>query len=69
MLSTSTVLIDTIERVQRRAAKLIIKDSPYGERLQDLNLLSLASKRLFVDLVFLFKCMLGLYDLDLSYFL
>ena len=62
-------LIDTIDRVQRRVTKRIIKDGPYGERLQDLNLLSLASRRLFVDLVFLFKCMLGLYDLDLSYYL
>ena len=62
-------LIDLIERVQRRATKLIIKDRPYRERLQELNLLSLASRRLFMDLVFLFKCMMGLYDLDLSYYL
>ena len=63
------ILIDLIERVQRRATKLIIRDRPYGERLQELNLLSLASRRLFMDLVFLFKCMMGLYDLDLSYYL
>ena len=62
-------LIDVTERVQRRATKLIIKDRPYRERLQELNLLSLASRRLFMDLVFLFKCMMGLYDLDLSYYL
>ena len=62
-------LIDAIERVQRRTTKLIIKDRPYGERLQELNLLSLASRRLFMDLVFVFKCMMGLYDLDLSYYL
>ena len=62
-------LIDLIERVQRRATKLIIKVSPYRERLQELNLLSLASRRLFMDLVFLFKCMMGLYDLVLSYYL
>ena len=62
-------LIDTIERVQRRATKLIIKDRPCGERLHELNLLSLASRKLFMDLVFLFKCMMGLYDLDLSYYL
>ena len=60
-------LIELIERVQRRATKLIIKDRRYGERLEELNLLSLASRRLFMDLVFLFKCMMGLYDLDLSY--
>ena len=62
-------LIDLIERVQRKATKLIIKDRPYRERLQEMNLLSLASRRLFMDLVFLFKCMMGLYDLDLSYYL
>jgi len=43
-------LIDLIERIQRRASKLIIKDRPYRERLQELNLLSLASRRLFMDL-------------------
>ena len=51
-------LIDTIERVQQRATKLIIRDRPYGERLQELNLLSLASRRLFMELIFLFKCMI-----------
>ena len=45
--------------VQRRATKLIIKDRPYGERLQEPNLLSLASRRLFMELVFLFKCTMG----------
>ena len=62
-------LIDVTERVQRRATKLIIKDRPYRERLQELNLLSLASRRLFMDLLFLFKSMMGLYDLDLFYYL
>ena len=51
--------------VQWRATKLIIKDRPYGERLQEPNLLSLASRRLFMDSAFLFKCMMGLHDLDL----
>ena len=51
--------------VQRRATKLIIKDRPYGERLQEPNLLSLASRRLFMDSAFFFKCMMGLHDLDL----
>ena len=51
--------------VQWRATKLIIKDRPYGERLQEPNLLSLASRRLFMDSAFLFKCMIGLHDLDL----
>lgn len=60
-------LIHTIERVERRATKLILKDRPYGERLNELNLLSLAPRTLFMDLGFLSKCMMGLYDLDLSY--
>ena len=56
--------------VQRRATKLIIKDRPYGERLQEPNLLSLASRRLFMDSAFLFKCMMGLtWFGSLSYYL
>ena len=43
-------LIDLIERVHRKATKLIIKDRPYRERLQELNLLSLASRRLSMEL-------------------
>ena len=46
---------------------------PYGERLQELNLsvnlLSLSSVRLFMDVVFLFKCIIGLYDVDVSTYL
>lgn len=46
---------------------------PYGERLQELNLsvnlLSLSSMRLFMDAVFLFKCIIGLYDVDVSTYL
>ena len=37
------------------------------ERRQEPSLLSLALRRLFMDSVFLFKCMMGLYDVDLSY--
>ena len=43
---------------------------PYGEWLQELNfsvnLFSLSSMRLFMDVVFLFKCIIGLYDVDVS---
>lgn len=46
---------------------------PYGERLQELNLsvnlLSLSLMRLFMDVVFLFKCIIGLYDVDVSTYL
>ena len=37
-------LIDLIERVQRRATKLIIKDRPYRERLQELNIHSMKNQ-------------------------
>ncbi len=59
-------LKDMIESVQRRATKLVIKNKSYDERLQDLKLLSLSSRRIFKDLMFLFKCLLGHYDLDLT---
>ena len=37
-------LIDLTERVQRRATKLIIKDRPYRERLQELNIHSMKNQ-------------------------
>ena len=46
--------IDILEGVQRRATKVIIKHKPYGERLKDLKLLSLVSRRKYSDLIFLF---------------
>ena len=69
LVSTSAIFDWHNWKSPTKSYELIIKDRPYGERLQKLNLLSLASRRLFMDLVFLFKCMMGLYDLDLSYYL
>ena len=42
-------LVDILEGVQRRATKIIIKHKPYGKRLKDLKLLSLASRRKYFD--------------------
>ena len=62
-------LVDILEGVQRRATKVIIKHKPYGERLKDLKLLSLVSRRKYFDLIFLFKCRQGLCEIDLSNYL
>ena len=62
-------LVNILEEVQRRATKVIIKHKPYGERLKDLKLLSLVSRRKYFDLIFLFKCRQGLCDIDLSNYL
>ena len=48
--------VDILEGVQNRATKIIIKHKPYGERLKDLRLLSLVSRKKYFDLIFLFKC-------------
>ena len=59
-----------LEKVQRRATKFILDYPPldysYTERLVQLNLLHLEHRRKCNDLIFLFKCQNGLYDLDIS---
>ena len=47
-------LVDILDGVQRRATKVIIKHKPYGERLKDLKLLSLVSRRKVLRLNFSF---------------
>ena len=45
--------IDLIERVERRATKLIFKsDSNYESRLKELNLVSLEQRRFIADVTF-----------------
>jgi hypothetical protein len=49
-------LISSIEKVQRRATRFILRSSaPYEERLNELNLLSLDNRRKFKDNILLFK--------------
>ena len=62
-------LVDILEGVQRRATKVIVKNKTYGERLKELKLLSLASRRKYFDLIFLYKCRINLYDINLSDYL
>ena len=56
------------EGVQRRATKFILNypSDCYKERLTKLNLLPLEYRRDMKDLIFLFKCKLGLFNIELS---
>ena len=58
---------DKLERVQRRATKLILKsDDPYGIHLKKLNLMSLEKRRSLADVTFLYKVLNGNIDIDIS---
>ena len=58
---------DKLERVQRRATKLILKsDDPYDIRLKKLNLMSLERRRSLADVTFLYKVLNGNIDIDMS---
>ena len=58
--------IDKIERVQRRATKLVpeIKELSYEERLKSLDLFTLAHRRTRGDMISMYKIMSGLYDIE-----
>ena len=62
-------LVDILEGVQQRATKVVVKNKPHCERQKELKLLSLVSRRKYFDLVFLFKCRLGLCYINLSDYL
>ena len=55
-------LIDKLEKVQRRATKMVrnLRDLPYEERLQTLKLPSLQHRRLRGDIIVMFKINHGL---------
>ena len=55
-------LIDKLEKVQRRATKMVgnLRDLPYEERLQTLKLSSLQHRRLRGDIIVMFKITHGL---------
>ena len=58
---------DKLQRVQRRATKLILKsDDPYDIRLKKLNLMSLEKRRSLADVTFLYKVLNGNTDIDIS---
>ena len=62
--------IDLIERVQKRATKLILKsDNNYESRLKELNLVSLEQRRFIADVTFLYKVLNGYFNVDFSSFL
>jgi len=57
--------VDKLERVQKRATKLIpeLAEKPYGERLRILNLPTHKYRRYRGDIIELFKMIKGIYDL------
>ena len=60
--------IDSIERVQRRATKIVpsLKDLSYTDRLKKLNLETLEYRRTRADLLETYRIMNGIHELDLS---
>jgi len=59
-----------VEAVQRRATKLMVGNRiSYKDRLIKTGLMSLSSRRIYLDLIFLFKCLHSYYDLDISNYL
>ena len=62
-----------VEAVQRRATKLMVglvgNRISYKERLNKTSLMWLYSRRIYLGLIFLFKCLHSYYDLDISNYL
>ena len=59
-----------VDAVQRRATKLMVGNRiSYKERLNKTSLISLSSRRIYLDFIFLFKCLHSYYDLDISNYL
>ena len=64
MVAASHTLIESIEKVQKRAVKLILKSNvlSYEERLKILNLPTLKFRRLRGDMIEVSKIVNGIYD-------
>ena len=60
--------VDSLERVQRRATKMIngLHDMEYGNRLRSLKLFSLKYRRLRGDLIEVFKIINGLDNMEMN---
>ena len=60
-----------LESIQRRATKFILQDhdSSYSDRLMKLNLIPLSYWLELKDIVFFFKCKVGVYELDIQQFI
>ena len=58
--------IDTLEKVQKRATKLVheLAKIPYESRLRELRIYSLYCRRQQEDLIETYKLLKGYYDLD-----
>jgi hypothetical protein len=63
-------LIDEIEKVQRRATKLVpsISQLTYGERLKKLSMTTQQFRHLRGDMIHVFKIMTGLHDTNPAHF-
>jgi len=63
--------IDAVDSVQRRFAKRLpgLGMCPYGVRLQRLNIQTLELRRLHSDLIWCYKIIFGLVDMDSCDFL
>ena len=62
--------IDRLEKVQRRATKIIptLADLPYADRLRELNLPTLSYRRLRGDMIQVYKIMNGKNDMKYDLF-
>ena len=58
-----------IEIMQRRATRLMVRNKPYQDRLQNTKLLSVPSRRIYQDILFLFKCLHSLLEIDIFNYL
>jgi len=62
--------IDSVEKVQRRFTKRLkgLKSMPYADRLRYLGVPSLELRRLHLDLIYCYRIVFGLVDLNLCDF-